>query len=235
MVGLGYGLPSTSGASGGNLDPQSYASNLAQQVISGKMTLADAQSMMGYAGSAGSAFLQQAISQASPGFNFAQASNPSNVQAQTSLGPQANLALNELNNYASTIQNTPYQNTTFPALNAVAGWIKGMVGSGSAANLNQSRTAAINAVGTALATAYGGTRTNYDNMTNSWFPADASPAQIQTGVQQFMNLINYRTQSYGSVGTTQNPVSDSTDTSGSTQNISGLNFTKDANGNWISQ
>lgn len=61
---------------GGNLDPQTQASSLAQKVISGQMTYDQAISSIGYAGSAGTNFLNQAITSAG--------GNPLQLQAQGS-------------------------------------------------------------------------------------------------------------------------------------------------------
>ena len=48
-------------SSGGNLDPQTQATQLAQAVMSGRMTYEQALSSMGYAGQAGTTFLNNAI------------------------------------------------------------------------------------------------------------------------------------------------------------------------------
>lgn len=62
--------------SGGNLDPQTQATNLAQQVTSGRMTYDQALASLGYAGSAGANFLNNAITQSG--------GNPLQLQAQGS-------------------------------------------------------------------------------------------------------------------------------------------------------
>lgn len=51
-------------SSGSNLDPQTQASTLAQNVLSGKMTYAQAKESLGYAGSVGVNFLNNAITSA---------------------------------------------------------------------------------------------------------------------------------------------------------------------------
>jgi hypothetical protein len=53
--------PVTGQFTGGNLDPQTQATNLAQQVMSGAMTYDQAIASLGYAGSAGTNFLNNAI------------------------------------------------------------------------------------------------------------------------------------------------------------------------------
>lgn len=60
-----------SGGSGSLQDPQTMASTLAQQVASGKTSYADAVQALGYAGAAGTGFLQQALQQI-PGINLNQ-------------------------------------------------------------------------------------------------------------------------------------------------------------------
>jgi hypothetical protein len=201
VAGLQYGTPATAGAGGGNLDPQTYASQLAQQVISGKMTLAQAQSSMGYAGNAGGAMLQQAITSASPGFNFNQAAENSSIQGQ--IGPQSALAQGEIQNLQTALANAPaLQQTTIPAVNAVAGWINDMLGNPNSKALSDAQSTAVTAVQTALSSAYGGTPTSFDSLTSGWFPPGATSAQIQAGLQQFAQLMTLRANAYNSPGTT---------------------------------
>lgn len=69
--------------SGGNMDPQVQAQNLAQQVISGAMTYDQALASLGYAGQAGTNFLNNAITGVG--------GNPLQLQAQGA-GQQANVA-----------------------------------------------------------------------------------------------------------------------------------------------
>lgn len=68
--------------SGGNLDPQTQATNLAQQVMSGAMTYDQALASLGYAGSAGANFLNNAITGAG--------GNPLQLQA-TGVAQQGNI------------------------------------------------------------------------------------------------------------------------------------------------
>lgn len=64
------------GSGSSNLDPQTQATSLAQQVMSGKMTYDQALSSLGYAGGVGSNFLNNAITSAG--------GNPLNLQASGS-------------------------------------------------------------------------------------------------------------------------------------------------------
>lgn len=75
--------PATGQFTGGNLDPQTQAANLAQQVMSGAMTYDQAIASLGYAGSAGTNFLNNAITGAG--------GNPLQLQAQNA-AQQANIA-----------------------------------------------------------------------------------------------------------------------------------------------
>ena len=75
--------PLTGEFAGGNMDPQVQAQNLAQQVMSGRMTYDQALASLGYAGQAGTNFLNNAITGAG--------GNPLQLQAQ-SAGQQANIA-----------------------------------------------------------------------------------------------------------------------------------------------
>lgn len=75
--------PTTGQYTGGSLDPQQQAGSLAQQVMSGRMTYDQALASLGYAGQAGTNFLNNALTQAG--------GNPLQLQAQ-SAGQQANIA-----------------------------------------------------------------------------------------------------------------------------------------------
>lgn len=66
--------PLTPGFAGGNMDPQTQASNIAQQLMSGQLTYDQAIEAMGYAGTAGTNFLNQALS--------SMGANPLALQAQ---------------------------------------------------------------------------------------------------------------------------------------------------------
>lgn len=75
--------PLTGQFAGGNMDPNVQAQSLAQQVISGRMTYDQALASLGYAGQAGTNFLNNALTSAG--------GNPLQLQAQ-SAGQQANIA-----------------------------------------------------------------------------------------------------------------------------------------------
>lgn len=75
--------PATGQFTGGNLDPQTQASSLAQNIMSGRMTYDQALASLGYAGQAGANFLNNAITSAG--------GNPLQLQAQGA-GQQANIS-----------------------------------------------------------------------------------------------------------------------------------------------
>jgi hypothetical protein len=66
--------PLTPGFAGGNMDPQTQASSIAQQLMNGQMTYDQAVEAMQYAGGAGTNFLNQALS--------SMGANPLALQAQ---------------------------------------------------------------------------------------------------------------------------------------------------------
>ncbi len=74
--------PITGQFTGGTLDPQTQATNLAQQVMSGRMTYDQAIASLGYAGAAGSNFLNNALT--------SMGGNPLSLQAQ-SVAQQSNI------------------------------------------------------------------------------------------------------------------------------------------------
>ncbi len=117
-----YGTPTYNAATGqwvnsagGNLDPQTVASSLAQKVASGQMTYDQAVSSLGYAGSAGQQFLNNAIQQVSPGFNIpaatgSAAATQANAQVGGSAGVNAaqqafNSSYQDYSNLQNTVQN----------------------------------------------------------------------------------------------------------------------------------
>jgi hypothetical protein len=234
VAGLPYGTPATSGANGGNLDPQTYASNLAQQVINGTMSLQDAQSSMGYAGSAGSAFLQQAITKSNPNFNFNQANT--NSQVQGNLPPAASQASSMLTNLQNTLASAPwYDQTGLPFVNAM-GKLLSTVGIGTAGTqaVNSALVDARSAMANALGAANNSTPSTYDGYVQTLLPNDITPSQLQSAISQFNTQIQGKLAAYKSPGNTNftnNPGSSSSNNT-STQNISGTNFTK-VNGQWV--
>lgn len=115
----------------GNLDPQTAASQLASKVISGQMTYDQAAASLGYAGTAGQQFLNNAIQQSSPNFNIPQAN--ATVAGQQGVAQQV-IGMQAANNAAKGIENTitgylaqnPDLNPSkLAAGNFIAQWIQG--------------------------------------------------------------------------------------------------------------
>lgn len=194
---------------GNNLDPQTYAGTLADQVIAGTLPYPQAQSLMGYAGSAGSAFLQKAIQAKNPTFNFGQAAE--NSAAQGTIGPQAATATEAINQLQSAMQSAPwYQTTGIPAINAISGLLSTVgLGTGSQANINDARNEAVQTATSVLGTAYSSagqvTPTSLTSLVQSWFPPNPTPSQVQAGIQQFNQRLASITSSFTSPGTVPLP------------------------------
>lgn len=104
---------------GGNLDPQSQASQLAQLVSSGQMDYNTAVTQMGQYGAAGVPALRNAILSKNPNFNF----NLSQSSAQTqAIGQQIAAAIPPANQALDTLQNAfnalpKLESTSIPILN----------------------------------------------------------------------------------------------------------------------
>jgi hypothetical protein len=193
------------GTSGGTLNPLNNISSIASQVISGKLSLADAQNLGGGVSSWGGA-LNQEISKQSPGFNFNQANV--NAQTQGALAPQSSLATQELTNLQNTLSAVPaWQQTGIPAINALGSLVDNALGMGSAQGLKSAISAAKSAISTALGTAYNTTPTSFTSMVDTWIPENPTPAQVQSAINQFDTLMKARVSSFASPGTTTNPVS----------------------------
>ncbi len=97
--------PATGEFSGGNsnLDPETAATQLAQKVSTGQMTYDQAVSSLGYAGSAGQQFLNNAIKKANPNFNIPQST--ATIQGQQGVANQV-VGMQAANNAAKGIENT---------------------------------------------------------------------------------------------------------------------------------
>lgn len=116
-----------SGGSGG-LDPQNVASQLANEVRSGRMTYEQAVASLGYAGGAGQQFLNNALG---GGFNIPQSSatiaGQANVLGQLPAMESADIAAegvkNKINTYLT--QNPQLNPSALAASNTLQQWIQG--------------------------------------------------------------------------------------------------------------
>lgn len=193
------------GAYGGNgLDPQSQASQLAQLVTSGQMSLPDAESQMQAYGLIGSPTLRNAILSTNPQFNFAQAQTLSTTQGQ--VAPQLNMAQAALTNLTNTFAAIPgWQKSGIPALNSLANMFSATTGIGIGTEtqkqnaIKEARTQVANALGVMTNT----TPTAWTTTVESWFPENATPEQIEAGLEQFNNLAKNRQAIYGTPGAVQ--------------------------------
>ncbi len=130
----GYGqtvfdpLTGSYGGGQGNLDPQTTANQLAQQVKSGQMTYEQAVSSLGYAGGAGQQFLNNALG---GGFNApqstaniqGQANVVGNLPAMQSADIAAEGVKNKINTYLQ--QNTGLNVSDLAVGNKLQQWIEG--------------------------------------------------------------------------------------------------------------
>ncbi len=193
------------GATGstGGLDPGTASTNYANEVITGARTYNDAVQAMALYGNAGKQFLDNAIRASNPNFNFAQAQALGAVQG--TVAPNLEMANNAITNLQSTFNNTPwYQKFGVPLLNSFSNMLAGFgVGTGSeTAKQNAIKEARVN-VSNALGTMTNTTPTAWTTTVEGWFPDNATPAQVQAGVQQFANLAGYRQQIFGAPGNVQ--------------------------------
>lgn len=218
----GYGQtsfnPATNsfGAQGGaNLDPQTQATTLAQQVASGKISYTDAVAGLGYAGAAGTAFLQQALSQI-PGINLNQLegqSAASQANAQTIGSVDTATAAT---GYANAIQQYQQMNTASQAATQEAQTVSSILAQSGLNNSNSTDyTKAINNLAgrlgstnvTALNTALTELQSRYSSLLagNGQTPSssikqalllldpNSTAAQINTSIQTLQNAADILT------------------------------------------
>lgn len=197
------GATSSSGNVPSTLNPLNNLSNIAQQVVDGRLSLSDAQNLGGSVANWGGA-LNQAIQKIKPNFNFAQASALGTTQGQ--VAPQLQMAQTALNNLQNVFANIPkWQTTGIPALNSLSNLFSGLTGVGLKSEtekqnaIKEARTQVANALGTMT----NSTPTAWTATVQSWFPDSATPAQVQAGIQQFTVLAQNRQQIYGSPGEVQ--------------------------------
>lgn len=211
------GMVGASGATGG-LD----VNNIADQVVAGKMSLEQANGSLNNNIGLTSA-LRSAISQKSPGFNFAQASALGGTQGV--VAPQLQMAQKAIENLNNTFNSLPgWQKMSIPLLNTLGNMFSqvtsvGLGGETAKQNaIKEARTQVANALGTATNT----TPTSWDSTVQSWFPENATPEQLSAGIEQFNNLAKSRQTVYGTPG--QVGAYGSSGTTGGTDPYSAQNF-----------
>ena len=167
--------PQTGEFSGGT-SLQSAVQNVVQKLQSGQMTYNDAVAALSGYGQGGVNALQQALPQ---GFNIAQSNTLAGQQG--SVGVNYQLADAALKNVESIIQKlAPAQTTNIPIINRAANWISTQFG----VNSDQTRamTGAVqslrNAYASLLASAKGGTPTDYSSQAAAEIPNEPTPNDI---------------------------------------------------------
>ena len=198
---------------GFNMDPQTQASNLAQQVISGKMTMAQAQQALSYAGAAGNNFLANAITQA--GGNPLQLEAQGNVQQQNlgtsgtavtsanagglqqsikqevDLGTAASQAHDLAGQVQSSMQNSGLQLTNSTDMNTVINNLQSRLGNEAYTKLNIAVNDAKAAYAQILSTS-GATPTEAGSMAEQNINANMSPSQILSAIDQLNQGVKAR-------------------------------------------
>ena len=218
---------------GSNLDPQTYAAQIADQIYTGKMSPQDGKAALGYAGSAGDAFLQQAMKDKHPDFNWNQAQQ--NIQTQGLLAPAAQNATSMLKNLDQTLKTAPwYTNTGIPVLDKftrLASSLTG-VGAGGTEGTQAVRSAIVDAR-TAMANALGVANNQnpsaYTDYVNTLVPDGINSNTLPGAIQQFDIQMKGKLGAFESPGTTQAPQA-----GGTSQNTAaGGALVRNAQGLWV--
>ena len=218
---------------GSNLDPQTYAAQIADQIYTGKMSPQDGKAALGYAGSAGDAFLQQAMKDKHPDFNWNQAQQ--NIQTQGLLAPAAQNATSMLKNLDQTLKTAPwYTNTGIPVLDKftrLASSLTG-VGAGGTEGTQAVRSAIVDAR-TAMANALGVANNQnpsaYTDYVNTLVPDGINSNTLAGAIQQFDIQMKGKLGAFESPGTTQAPQA-----GGTSQNTAaGGALVRNAQGLWV--
>lgn len=193
--------PIGQGGSSSQQNPQVQAQTYAQEVATGKRSYADAIAGMGLYGSVGKQFLDQAIRTANPNFNFAQAQSLGANQG--AVGPAYNFAHQALANVESAVANLgSLQKTNLPLLNAGANL--GSIYSGVGSEQTRAMIGAVqtlrNAYAALLASARGGTPTDYSAQAQVEIPDQPTPNDISAIKHNFETLGGARVGIYGNPG-----------------------------------
>lgn len=192
---------------GGQFDPGTTASQYAQEVASGARTYDDAVQAMGLYGSAGKQFLDSAIRNVSPNFNFAQAQSLSDVQGR--VGPQYNFANEALSNVEKALQTlSSSQKTNVPLWNQFTNFLS--LQSGIGGEQTRQFVGAVqslrNAYASLLATAKGGIPSDYSAQAIAEVPDIPTPNDLAAIRHNMETLGQARIGIYGSPGGAQAPM-----------------------------
>lgn len=218
------GFNPLTGAFSGGGDLNSVVSQVAQKVSAGQMTYNDALTALSGYGQGGINALQQALP---AGFNVAQSNTLGALQGQ--VGPAYQFADEALKNVETLMSQLPgLQNTNIPGVNAVTKGFSTVTGIGSEAT--RAVTGAVqtlrNAYASLLASAKGGTPTDYSGQAQAEIPANPTPNDIAAIRANFQKLGGVRKDIYGNPGSAN---------TGSNEPISagGFTFVYDNQGNIV--
>jgi hypothetical protein len=213
--------PTTGGFSGGNLDPQQQAGNLAQQVMSGQMTYDQALASLGYAGQAGTNFLNNAITGAGGNPLQLQAQNAAqqaNIATQGTAGTEiarqglqqmtqqyvdtttaAEFAHQQANAVSNILEQTGLNNISSTDYNKALNQLKGRFSDVNFAALNTALTEAQVAYTNLLSTG-GGTPSGREAQAIGTLNINQSAAAINASIQELENAVSRRLQAqYGAL------------------------------------
>lgn len=188
------------GAGGGTIQTPG---EVAQALSSGATTFDQAVQALAYMGPTAQTQLMSAMKQVNPNFNWSQAQAFSQTQGQ--IAPLLQQAQQALGVLSQTYQATPwFQKTGVPVVNSLFNVLSNYgVGTGSESAkqnaLSEARTQVSNALGVMTNT----TPTAWTSMVEAWFPNNATPAQVNAGIEKFNQMAANRQQTFGTPGSVQ--------------------------------
>lgn len=177
---------------GNNLDPQNVATNLAQQVASGKVSYSDAVNALGYANGTGAALLQQAIQQI-PGANLNQLIGQSAATQQNAAMVGGVSTAANATGYTNALQTYNNLNTAANAAKDQATSVSDILSQSGLNNLNSTdaNTAINNLSGRLGSTAVTALTTAIAELQNRYSTLLAQNGTTPSGAQtQALSLLN---------------------------------------------
>lgn len=189
------GQPVGGGVSG---SLQDAVSGVVQKLTSGQMSYNDALTALSGYGQGGINALQQALPQ---GFNIAQSNTLAGQQG--SIKPAYDYAKTALSNLQTLVGQLGFsQGQNIPAVNSVGNWVSTTFGINS--DKTRQYLAAVaearNAVQKVLASAGGGTPSDYVAQSNALIPDNATPNDIQAAINNLESLGAAKVGIYGNPG-----------------------------------
>ena len=201
---------SVGGGSAGQLPPdaQNVVNTYAQQVKSGTMTRADAESRLGAYGVAGINALTNAL-----GTDFN--TNASNASAGTTQqGQQLQTAANATNQALTTLQSLynslPTTSTTgIPGVNAAGNFVEKLLGSSALTTYKQTLADARAQLQGVLTASGAATPTGAESAAMTYLPDNMSPDQLKQAIGNVQTLIQQKVKSFTNSGNQSNSSSGS--------------------------